>query len=110
MAYFDKKTASAQILEICRALSAKNYLAAADGNISVRLSEDEILITPSGLNKSRAKTEEMAVITPDNKILSGNPSSERLMHLEIYKKCPQARAVVHAHPPTAIAWTIARPD
>ena len=42
--------------------------------------------------------------------MSGNPSGERLMHLEIYRRCPEARCVVHAHPPTAVAWSLARPE
>lgn len=101
---------AANIVEICRALNARNFLAAADGNVSVRLNEREILITPAGLNKSRVSPADMALISIDNEILEGNPSSERLMHLEVFRHCPQARAVVHAHPPTAIAWTIARPE
>lgn len=101
---------ASEIVEVCRSLNARNFLAAADGNVSVRLSDQEILITPAGLNKSRIEPGQMAVITLDNKIVSGNPSSERLMHLAVYQACPQAKAVVHAHPPTAIAWTIARPE
>lgn len=99
-----------EIVEICQALSQRNFLAAADGNVSVRLSDQEILITPAGLNKARIQHSQMAVITLENEVLAGTPSSERLMHLEVYRACPQARAVVHAHPPTAIAWTIARPE
>ena len=101
---------SEQIVEMARRLHGRNMLAAADGNISYRVSDNEILITPSGIAKGFMKPQEMAVITLDNKVLSGSPSGERLMHLEIYKNCPQAKAVIHAHPPTAIAWTIARPD
>lgn len=101
---------ASQIVEICRALNAKNFLAAADGNVSVRLNEREIMITPAGQNKSKCSPESMAIISIHNEILRGTPSSERLMHLEVYRKCPEAKAVVHAHPPTAIAWTIARPD
>ena len=85
-------------------------LASADGNISFRLSDQEILITPTGKNKASIRTEDIAVITLDNQILTGKPSSERLMHLEIYRRCPQAKAVVHAHPPTATAWSIAFPQ
>lgn len=99
-----------KIVEMARRLHQRNMLASADGNISYRLSDNEILITPSGISKAFMKPEEMAVITLDNKILKGTPSGERLMHLEIYKTCPQAKAVIHAHPPTAIAWSIARPD
>ncbi|MBS1970334.1 MAG: class II aldolase/adducin family protein [Bdellovibrionales bacterium] len=99
-----------QIVEMARRLHARNMLAAADGNISYRISDDEILITPSGVAKAFMKPHEMAVVTLDNKVLSGSPSGERLMHLEIFKNCPKAKAVIHAHPPTAIAWSIARPE
>lgn len=51
----------------------------------------------------------MAVMNLDGKILEGNPSNERLMHLAIYRDCPEAKAVVHAHPPHAIAWSIVEP-
>lgn len=104
-----KKT-SAHIVEICRRLHARNMLAAADGNVSFKISEECILITPTALNKAFITPDDVAVITHDNRIVSGKPSGERLMHLEVYKKCPKARAVVHAHPPTAIAWSVARPD
>lgn len=85
-------------------------LSAADGNVSVRLSDQEILITPTGMNKARISPADVAVVTLDNRVLSGNPSGERLMHLEIYQRVPSAKAVVHAHPPTAIAWSIAFPE
>lgn len=99
-----------RIVEICRRLHGRNLLAAADGNVSVRLSDNEILFTPTGVNKAYMRPEEMAVVTLDNRIVSGNPSGERLMHLAVYRKCPRAKAVVHAHPPTAIAFTVARPE
>lgn len=99
-----------QILELCRHLHQRQLLAAADGNLSYRLSNQEIIITPAGLNKARLRREDLAWITLEGEILSGKPSSERLMHLEIYRRVPEARAVVHAHPPTAIAWSLARPD
>jgi L-fuculose-phosphate aldolase len=98
------------IIQVCKLLHSKNMLAAADGNVSVRLSEGEILITPSGLNKAFITPQDLAVITLDNQVLKGKPSSERMMHLEVYKLCPQARCIVHAHPPTAIAWSIAKPN
>lgn len=101
---------SEHIVEICRRLHARNMLAAADGNISLRISDDEILITPSGIAKAFMKPDQVAVINLEGQILKGQPSTERLMHLEIYRSCPKARAVVHAHPVTAIAWSIARPE
>lgn len=104
-----QKTAE-EIVEVGRRLHSRNLLAAADGNISVRLSADCILMTPTGVNKGYLHPSDMAIIDLENKIISGNPSGERLMHLEIYRRCPQARAIVHAHPPTAIAWSIAHPE
>lgn len=91
-------------------LHQQGLLAAADGNISYRLADNRILITPAGIAKAFMQPEDMAVITLDNMVLSGNPSSERQMHLAVYQHCPEARCVVHAHPPTAIAWSIAYPD
>jgi L-fuculose-phosphate aldolase len=99
-----------QIVEICRRLYARNMLAAADGNVSYRFSDDHIVITPSGVAKGFIEPEQMAVIHLNGDVLHGNPSAERSMHLEVYRRCPQALAVVHAHPPHAVAWSLARPD
>lgn len=98
-----------QIVSACKRLYDRNCLAAADGNISVRLSDNEILITPSGVAKAFMDPEQMAVINLEGQVLSGRPSGERQMHLAIYRKCPLAKSVVHAHPPHAIAWSVAEP-
>ena len=97
------------ILEVGRWLHARNLAAAGDGNISVRLSDGRILITPSGLNKARLRHGDIALLSADGRTVRGHPSSERGLHLVVYRHCHEARAVVHAHPPTAIAWTIAHP-
>lgn len=101
---------ASDIVEICERLHSRNMLAAADGNISYRISDDEILITPSGIAKAYMNTEQMAVINLKGEVLVGSPSSERQMHLEIFKASTKAQAVIHAHPLTAIAWSIAAPD
>ena len=98
-----------QIIEVCRRLYGRNMLAAADGNVSLRVG-DTILITPSGLPKAFIGPEDIAAISLDDQILAGNPSGERLMHLAVYNKTDEARAVVHAHPPHAIAWSVAHPE
>lgn len=98
-----------QILEICKRLHSRNMLSAADGNISLKVEPNVILFTPSGIAKAFMKPTDMAAVTLDNQIIFGNPSSERLMHLEVFRQCPEAKAVVHAHPTTAIAWSIAQP-
>jgi len=84
-------------------------LAAADGNVSA-VFENEILITPTGRSKARVAPSEMAALTRTGEILRGSPSGERLMHLAVYRQCAKAKAVVHAHPPAAIAWSIAYPE
>lgn len=99
-----------KIVQFCQILNQKNMLSAADGNLSYRMSDRRILITPTAKNKAFIKPSDIALITLDGKIIKGSPSGERLMHLEVYRQCPQARAIVHAHPPTAIAWSVARPD
>jgi L-fuculose-phosphate aldolase len=99
-----------QILLICQQLHSRNLLAAADGNLSYRISDDRILITPTGVTKAFMGLDEIAIINLKGDIISGHPSSERLMHLEIFRRCPKAKAIIHAHPPTAIAWTLARPE
>ena len=98
------------IVRYCSFLHKKNMLAAADGNVSYRISDGQILITPSGVPKAFIEPDDIAVIDLANNIIKGRPSGERMMHLEVYRKCPQARAVVHAHPPSAIAWSVAFPE
>lgn len=98
------------LCEACRRLHARNLLAAGDGNLSARLSDGRIAMTPSGVAKAWITPADFALLALDGTVLRGAPSSERLMHLAIYQACPEARAVVHAHPPTAVAWTVARPE
>ena len=101
---------SKDIVDVCKMLNQKNMLASADGNVSYRFSDDQILITPTGVNKAFLKPFDMAVIDLSGRVWQGKPSGERLIHLEIYRKCPEARCVVHAHPPNAIAWSVAFPQ
>jgi len=98
------------LLDAAKRLHDRGLLAAGDGNLSVRLDDGRIAMTPRGVPKAQVRLEDLAFLALDGTVLSGNPSSERAMHLAIYRAVPAARAVVHAHPPTAIAWSIARPD
>ncbi len=99
-----------KIAEIAKSLHSKNMLAAADGNISFKISDDEILITPSGVSKASITENQIAVINLKGETLKGKPSSEVKMHLKVYNSCKKARAVIHAHPPVATAWSIAKPE
>lgn len=101
---------SAEIAEVGRRLHARGWLAAADGNISYRINDENILITPSGRHKGFLSQADICRMTIGNRILVGEPSTERLMHLAVFQKVKSAKAVVHAHPPVATAWTIAHPE
>ncbi len=98
------------LCEACRRLHDRGLLAAGDGNLSARLADGRIAMTPSGVAKAWIRPRDFAFLSSQGEVLKGQPSSERLMHLAIYGACPEARVVVHAHPPTAIAWTLARPE
>lgn len=98
------------IIDCGKQLYAKNLIAACDGNISARLDENTIIITSSGVEKYKLQMKDFAKVSLNGEILEGNPSSEILMHLKIYQECAQATFCVHAHPPTAIAWTLAQPE
>jgi L-fuculose-phosphate aldolase len=100
-----------EIIKVCQLLHGKGWLAAADGNLSHKLEGSEILITPSGKAKAFLHSEDLARMEEGSgKPIFGEPSSEKWMHLSVYQKCPEARAVVHAHPPTAIALSVAFPE
>ena len=108
--FMDAGTLLKEAIEACRSLHRQGLLAAADGNVSLRLDDGRIAITPRGVPKASLKPEDFAMLDLNGSILSGNPSSERLMHLAVYRACPEAKAAVHAHPITAIAWSLANPD
>jgi len=84
-------------------------IAGTDGNISARISTDRILITPSGSCVGRLQPGDISLIDAKGNAHPGSskPSSERWMHLCAYQLRPDIHAAVHAHPPTAIALTLA---
>lgn len=97
------------IVEAGRRLYAKGYLAGADGNISARLDENRLLVTPSGVCKGFMKPEDLIITDMAGRPLTPNgaPTSELKMHLLIYAQRPEVAAVVHAHPPVATGYSAA---
>jgi L-fuculose-phosphate aldolase len=87
----------------------KGLVAAMDGNISVRMFPDRLMITSSGSCLGALNVEELSYVDMNGQLLAGNvkPSSELPMHIEIFKKRPDVHAIIHAHPPLATAFTIA---
>ncbi len=95
-----------QIVDFGNRMYQRGYVASNDGNISVRLSDGNVMITPSGVSKGYMSTSEMVIISLNGKILSygKHPSSELGMHLKIYEKREDVNAVCHAHPPYATGF------
>lgn len=106
----DKGSAEAVITRLGRWLHAKNYLAAADGNFSVRIDSGTFWISASGVHKGFQEVCPVARVGISGEILEGHPSSETALHRAVYEKASLARCVIHAHPPMAIAWSMARPE
>ncbi len=98
------------ICEIGRRLYNKGFAAANDGNITVRISENEVLCTPTMHSKGFLKPDDISVVDMTGKQIAGRKkrSSEALLHLEIYKQRADIRSVVHCHPPHATAFAVAR--
>jgi L-fuculose-phosphate aldolase len=99
----------ADIVEVGRRMYDRRYTAANDGNISVRLGTDRLLMTPKGICKGFMSPDMMCITDLAGRKLEGDrdPSSEMLMHLEVYRHRPDVQAVVHAHPPTATGFAVA---
>ena len=91
------------------ALHQRGYVAAMDGNLSVRLDDRHILATPTSMCKGMMKPADLVIVDMDGRHVSGRKSvsSEIAMHLLIYKMRPDVRGVVHAHPPTATGFAAA---
>ena len=104
-----ESTLRGDIVEIGRRMYARGYTASNDGNISVRLGADRLLMTPKSVCKGFMTADMMCITDLAGKKLEGDrdPSSEMLMHLEVYRQRPDVRAVVHAHPPTATGFAVA---
>lgn len=97
-----------ELCQVCRLLYDRGYVVGHDGNVSVRLGEGCLLITPSGVSKGRLEPDMLVVCDLEGRVLEGNryPSSEMAMHLLIYQERPDVGAVVHAHPPVSTAFAI----
>ena len=93
----------------CRQLAARGLIAGRDGNLSVRLGPDRVLVTPTALIKSLVKDGDMVEVDRSGRKRRGrrNPTSELDLHLRILSRRPDVGAVVHAHPPAATGFAVA---
>ena len=99
-----------QICEIGRRLYNKGFAAANDGNISIRVGENEVLCSPTLICKGFMKPEDLCAVDLEGNQIAGTRkrTSEILLHLAIMKARPDVKAVVHCHPPHATAFAVAR--
>lgn len=98
-----------QIVRYGRMLHERGFVAAMDGNLSVRLDKKRILVTPTCVSKGAMRGSDMVIVDPEGVRVAGrrNVTSEIGMHLLIYRMRPDIRAIVHAHPPTATGFAAA---
>lgn len=100
-----------QICDICHKMWQLGWVAANDGNVSVKLDDNTFLATPTGISKSFITPEKLVHIDGEGNVLEGlegfRPSSEIKMHLRCYEERADVKAVVHAHPPTATGYAVA---
>ena len=99
----DENSLRAAIIEVGRLLYQQGLMMSNDGNISVRMKNGNILITPSGVGKGRISTDDLLLIDINGNIIKSaknpslKPTSEQPMHLEVYRKRPDIFAIIHTH-------------
>jgi len=105
-----------EMIKVCQRLYQKNFVSASDGNLSARLSQERLLITPSGFSKGDLRESYLIIVDMNGKVIRGargpggeilKVTSELKMHLEVYRQRQDVKAVVHAHPPIATGFSLA---
>lgn len=100
-----------QICDVCNKMWQLGWVAANDGNVSVKLDDNTFLCTPTGVSKSFITPDKLIKIDKDANIIEAEgdyrPSSEIKMHLRVYQERPDVGAVVHAHPPVSTGFALA---
>lgn len=97
-----------QIVEAGKKLQQRFFIASNDGNISARLNDNIILITPTGINKGEVTSDQIMKMDLQGNVVEGHMkvTSEIKMHLAVYKARADVKAIVHAHPPAATAFAV----
>jgi L-fuculose-phosphate aldolase len=107
----DESSLRNALVQAGRRLRAAGLVVATEGNLSIRLGEDRILVSPGGRRKDQLEAGDVVVaaLAAGNRDSppSGRPSSDLAIHRAIYRARPELRAIAHAHPPAALALTLA---
>jgi L-fuculose-phosphate aldolase len=98
-----------EIVKYSHLVWQQGYLVSMDGNLSVRLDDNHFLVTKAGCHKGFLSEDDVVVVDAKGQLVrgEGRPTSEVFMHLAVYEERPDVRAVIHTHPPHAIAFTLA---
>lgn len=100
-----------QVCDVCHKMWQQGWVAANDGNVSVKMGDGTWLITPSGISKSFITPDKLLLVNEKMEVVAGDssykPSSEMKMHMRCYEEREDVGAVVHAHPPTATGYAVA---
>lgn len=109
MTYMTEKQAKKSMIEIGQRMYVRGFVAANDGNISVKTGDNEVWATPTGVSKGFMKKKMLVKVDLDGNVLEGTnrPSSELKMHLRAYRENPDILSVCHAHPPICTCFAIA---
>lgn len=109
--WFNEEKSKQDIIEVGKMLYNKGLNVSTDGNISIRISENEILITASGYSKAKLTPELITKVDLDGNIIYGKkPARDIRMHLATYKTRKDVKAIVHCHPPIATGFAITETD
>jgi len=107
--YMPEFEARKAICDIGKRMYDKDFVAANDGNISIKIGKNTILCTPTGVSKGFMTPDMLVKMNMKGEVISGKlkPSSEIKMHLRVYEENDTVMAVTHAHPPIATSFAIA---
>jgi len=97
------------IIRIGQLVFQRGWVAANDGNITIRMDAERILATPTGVSKGMMHVDDLIIVDMKGNKISGRAerTSEIAMHLTVYEMRPDIKAVVHAHPPVATGFATA---
>lgn len=105
--YMTEDEARKAVVEIGRRVYQSGYVGANDGNISCRIDDNVIIVTPTGVSKGFMTKEMLVKMTLDGKVIGeGKPSSEVKMHIRAYKDNEEVNGVIHVHPPVATSFSV----
>lgn len=104
-----EQSIKSDIIKVCKRMYQRGFVAANDGNVSVKISENKIIVTPTGKSKGFLSQKDLVTVDSKGKKLKGDsrPTSELPLHIFAYQKRKDIRAVVHAHPAHGTAFAVA---